>query len=115
MKTDITYLDINQDKIVLASTIPFGVDVQSDVIFHDVDAKKNKDTNLLSSKVTSCYRDGCKVVVEISPNEREQILSAKNLVISFKAVGSNQSIDFKMSTKGIKKAFDLMKKNASKK
>jgi invasion protein IalB len=107
VKTDLAYVDAKKNKMVLAHTIPFGVDVQSDIVL------RSSSKDLLSSKVVSCYRDGCKVGLELSLDSLEKISKAKDLSLAFKAVGAEKYQEIKISTKGLKKALDAMKKDAS--
>lgn len=108
VKTDLAYVDAEKNKVVLAHTIPFGVDVQSDVVL------RSGVRDLLSSKVVSCYRDGCKVGSELSSDSLDKVSKAKDLSLGFKAVGAEKYQEVKISTKGLKKALDAMKKAVSK-
>jgi invasion protein IalB len=106
VRTDIIYSDVTKNQMVLGFTLPFGIDAQSAVTLND------GEKELLSSKVASCYQDGCRVGSELKIKLLEKILKAKDLKISFKAFGSEKAIELQIPTKGLKKAFDAMKKTA---
>jgi invasion protein IalB len=109
VRTDF-YYDVRTAKIFISTSLPFGTDVQSDVILRD----GNKD--LFSSKVLTAYTHGCKTHAEITSDIMNDIVKTKDLKVAFKVFGDTSAKyhEVKISTKGLKKAFDTMKKNSSK-
>lgn len=90
--------------LTLVQSFPFGLDVQKNIEFF-ADGKK-----IFTTKIMSCYADGCKINVDIKRADLNNILKAKELKVSAYPLGADKTISFAISSKGLKQALNGLNK-----